>query len=136
MLPHRFPMLLLDRVIECDLGKRVVAIKNVSINEPFFQGHYPRTPIMPGVLILEAMAQAGGVVMSSGRESDEIPVLAGVDGARFRKPVLPGDQLLIEATVVRGGRRMGKVKCEARVEGETVAQAELLFTYITKLSGS
>jgi len=129
-LPHRYPMLLVDRVLELTPGKSAVAYKNVSINEPFFQGHYPDTPIMPGVLIIEAMAQVAGIALSGSEMTAGLPLLAGVDNARFRKPVMPGDQLMMEAQVLRGGRRMGKVAVSTTVEGEKVAEAELLFTYL------
>lgn len=121
-------MLLVDRVLEWEPGERAVVIKNVTVNEPFFQGHYPEVPIMPGVLIVEAMAQASGIALATSAHLDALPLLAGVDGARFRKPVTPGDQLRIEAKAVRSGRRMGKVATIATVEGHVVAEAELLFT--------
>lgn len=129
-LPHRYPMLLIDRVLEWEPGMRAVALKNVSINEPFFTGHYPEVPIMPGVLIVEAMAQTGGIAMLTEDGNSALPILAGIDEARFRKPVVPGDQLRLEATVVRGGSRMGKVSVKATVDDALVAQAELLFTYM------
>lgn len=123
-------MLLVDRVIELEPGVKAVAIKNVSTNEPFFQGHYPEIPIMPGVLIIEAMAQTAGIAMATAQQLVGVPLLAGVDNARFRKPVTPGDQLRMEANVLRGGRRMGKVAVSATVDGNVVAEAELLFTYL------
>ncbi len=129
-LPHRYPMLLIDRVLEWEPVTRAVALKNVSINEPFFSGHYPDSPIMPGVLIVEAMAQTGGIAMLTGDESSALPILAGIDAARFRKLVVPGDQLRLEATVIRGGSRMGKVSVAATVDDGLVAQAQLLFTYM------
>lgn len=129
-LPHRYPMLLIDRVLEWEPVTRAVALKNVSINEPFFSGHYPDSPIMPGVLIVEAMAQTGGIAMLTGDESSALPILTGIDAARFRKLVVPGDQLRLEATVIRGGSRMGKVSVAATVDDGLVAQAQLLFTYM------
>lgn len=125
-------MLLVDRVLEWEPGKRATVVKNVTINEPFFQGHYPELPIMPGVLIVEAMAQAAGIALATRERIAALPALAGVDGARFRRPVVPGDQLLMEAVVTRGGRRMGKVETTASVEGNLVAEAQLLFTYLPR----
>lgn len=122
-------MLMLDRVLELDPGRRAVAIKNVSINEPFFQGHYPQMPIMPGVLIVEAMAQAAGLtaLTQGGGQEKLIPLLAGIDGVRFRRPVFPGDQVRLEAELVRSRGRIGKAQVRATVEGELVAEAELMF---------
>jgi 3-hydroxyacyl-[acyl-carrier-protein] dehydratase len=125
-------MLLVDRVLEWEPGKRATVVKNVTINEQFFQGHYPELPIMPGVLIVEAMAQAAGIALATREHIAALPALAGVDGARFRRPVVPGDQLLMEAVVTRGGRRMGKVETTASVEGNLVAEAQLLFTYLPR----
>lgn len=130
-LPQRYPMLLLDRVRECSPGKRIVAIKNVSANEPYFQGHFPGRPIMPGVLILEAMAQAAGVLVfaSDGQHRDRDEHLyyyVGIDNARFKKPVTPGDQLEIEVMLERFVRNIGKFTCVARVDGGTVAEAVIL----------
>lgn len=129
LLPHRYPMLLVDRVLELEPGKRAVVIKNVTANEPFFQGHYPSVPIMPGVLIIEAMAQASGLAMAP-EDGMGLPLLIGVDKARFRKMVTPGDQLRIEATVLRGGSRLGKVNAIAMVDGAVIAEAELIFTHL------
>src|SRR5262249_61028219 len=109
-LPHRYPMLLVDRVLECEPGKRILAIKNVTINEPFFNGHFPRLPVMPGVLVVESLAQAAAVLafVSAGQESDEksIYYLVGVDGGGFKRPVVPGDQLLLDVTADRIGREL------------------------------
>jgi 3-hydroxyacyl-[acyl-carrier-protein] dehydratase len=132
-LPQRYPVLMIDRVRECDPGKRVVALKNVSVNEPYFQGHFPARPIMPGVLILEAMAQAAGVlVLSAGRsgahEENNVYYYVGIDNARFKKPVIPGDQLEIEVKLERSLRGIGKFTCVASVAGEVVAQATILLT--------
>ena len=130
LLPQRFPMMMLDRVVEFTPGKRIVAVKNVSANEPYFQGHFPRRPIMPGVLILEAMAQAAGVLAfrSQGTKPDENSVYyyVGIDNARFKKPVVPGDQLELEVELERQLRGIGKFNCVARVSGETVAAATIL----------
>jgi len=129
-LPHRFPFLLVDRVRTIELGKRIVAIKNVTINEPFFQGHFPGRPIMPGVLILEAMAQAAGILTfrTQGEKPDATSVyyLAGIDKARFKKPVVPGDQLEMEVTLQRGVRGVWKFSCIARVDQAIVCEAEML----------
>ncbi len=131
-IPHRFPFLLIDRVLE--LGDdRVVALKNVSINEPFFQGHFPGHPVMPGVLIVEAMAQAGAVlgVRSGFDPATQVIYFMAIEKARFRKPVVPGDQLRIEVTPLRRGSSIWKFKGEAKVEGTLVCEAEFLAT-ITK----
>ncbi len=131
-LPHRYPMLLIDRVLEMEPGKRVVALKNVTYNEPFFVGHFPHHPVMPGVLIVEAMAQAAAVF--SFEDDDEVNpasqkiayYLVGVDGARFRKPVVPGDQLRIEVDAERISRSMCKYAARALVDGQVVAEAKIM----------
>jgi 3-hydroxyacyl-[acyl-carrier-protein] dehydratase len=130
-LPQRYPVLMIDKVKECEPGKRIVAIKNVSANEPHFQGHFPGRPIMPGVLILEAMAQAAGVLVFSAegaiQQSDRmVYYYVGIDKARFKKPVVPGDQLEIEVVLERALRGIGKFVCVARVGGDTVAEATIL----------
>ena len=128
ILPHRFPMLLVDRILEFEPMKRAVGIKNVTANEQFFQGHFPGKPIMPGVLLLEAMAQVGGVAMLCGDEyQGKIAVFAGIDRAKFRRPVVPGDQLRMVAEIVKIRGTMGKVWAEAFVDGELVAEGEFLF---------
>ena len=131
-LPQRFPMMMLDRVKVLEPGRRVVALKNVSANEPYFQGHFPQRPIMPGVLILEAMAQAAGILVfrSQGAKPDKDAVYyyVGIDHARFKKPVVPGDQLEIEVILERQLRGIGRFQCVARVSGETVAEATILCT--------
>jgi beta-hydroxyacyl-ACP dehydratase FabZ len=127
ILPHRYPFLLVDRIIEYDPGKRVVGIKNVTINEPFFNGHFPGAPVMPGVLIVEAMAQTAGVMMLADipdRES-KLVFFTGIDGAKFRHPVVPGDQLRMELTVLRLRPRYIKLRGEAYVNGKMVAEAEI-----------
>ena len=131
-IPHRYPMLLVDRVLEMVPGKSIKALKNVSINEPFFTGHFPRHPVMPGVLILEAMAQAAAI-FSFAEETGLKPVdgeavyyFVGIDGARFRKPVLPGDQLIIEVEAERLGRTICKYQSKAFVDGAVVAEAKLM----------
>lgn len=129
-LPHRYPFLLVDRVIEMTLGERIVAIKNVTINEPFFVGHFPHSPVMPGVLIIEAMAQAAAILSfkTRGAVPDENSVLyfAGIDNARFKRPVLPGDTLTFEMNLVREMRGIWKYSGVARVGDEIAAQADLM----------
>ena len=129
-LPHRYPMLMIDRVIAFDPGKRLVALKNVSANEPYFEGHFPHRPIMPGVLILEAMAQAAGILFfrSNNTRPDERTVYyyVGIDSARFKKPVVPGDQLEVEVHLERNLRGISRFTCVARVAGKTVAEASIL----------
>jgi 3-hydroxyacyl-[acyl-carrier-protein] dehydratase len=129
-LPQRYPFIMVDRVKECEPGKRIVAVKNVSANEPFFPGHFPHRPIMPGVLILEAMAQTAGVLIhrTNNTMPDERTVYyyVGIDHARFKKPVLPGDQLEIEVHFERQLRAIGKFSCWARVDGQLVAEATIL----------
>lgn len=130
LLPHRYPFLLIDRVIESEPGKRLVAIKNVTINEPFFQGHFPSKPVMPGVLLIEAMAQATGLLAM---ESAEVPkeaiyYLVGVDKARFKRPVVPGDQLFFEVEVLKNRREIWVFAAEAKVDGQMVASAEIMCT--------
>jgi len=130
-LPQRYPVLMIDRVTEIDPGKRIVALKNVSANEPHFQGHFPGRPIMPGVLILEAMAQAAGVLVFSAEDMAEkrdrlLYYYVGIDNARFKRPVVPGDQLELDVTIERTLRGIGKFTCLARVAGTLVAEATIL----------
>lgn len=127
LIPHRYPFLLVDRILEMELGKRVVAIKNVTINEPYFVGHFPGYPVMPGVLILESMAQAGGVLVKKTLEvpDDKIMFFMGIDKAKFRRPVFPGDQLRLELEVLSLHGRYAKVRGKALVDGNLVAEAEL-----------
>ena len=132
LLPHRYPFALVDRVVEQVPGKRAVAIKNVSINEPQFQGHFPGRPLMPGVLIVEAMAQVGGLIVM---QMPDLPkglfVFAGIDGVRFRRPVVPGDQLHISCELVSIRRqRFSKVRGRATVDGELVCEGELMFSLL------
>ena len=130
LLPHRYPFLLVDRVLEVDPGKRLLAIKNVTINEPFFEGHFPAKPVMPGVLLIEAMAQATGLLAM---ESADVPkeaiyYLVGVDKVRFKRPVVPGDQLHFEVEVLKRRREIWVFNAEAKVDGKTVASAEIMCT--------
>lgn len=132
MLPHRFPFLMVDRVLACEPGKSLRALKNVTVNEPFFEGHFPGHPVMPGVLIIEAMAQAAGLLVQISApprvEGEEQPIfyLVKVDKARFNRIVVPGDQLLFEVELLRTLRNMGLYACRAMVDGKEVASAEML----------
>ncbi|MFC1533049.1 3-hydroxyacyl-ACP dehydratase FabZ [Thermodesulfobacteriota bacterium] len=134
LLPHRYPFLLVDRVTELEPGKRIVGIKNVSCNEPFFQGHFPGNPIMPGVLIIEAMAQVGGVlarlsVDGAARKGEISSILfMAMDKVKFRKPVVPGDQIIFEVKPLRTGSKVWKMAGKAFVEDSLVAEAELMAT--------
>ena len=131
-LPHRYPFLLVDRVLELEKGKRIVAIKNVTINEPYFTGHFPYLPVMPGVLQVEALAQAAGILsfQTMGRVSDASTVyyFVGIDSARFKRPVVPGDQLRLEVEIVRISRSIWKYAGKATVDGQVAAEAELMCT--------
>jgi 3-hydroxyacyl-[acyl-carrier-protein] dehydratase len=129
-LPHRFPFLLVDRVLECHAGERLLAIKNVTINEPYFQGHFPGRPVMPGVLILEALAQAAGILcfVTAGIYPDESVkfYFAGIDDARFRRPVLPGDQLRLSVTLERRIRTIWRFGTVAEVDGQEACSAKMM----------
>ncbi|MBQ4133209.1 MAG: 3-hydroxyacyl-ACP dehydratase FabZ [Desulfovibrionaceae bacterium] len=133
-LPHRYPFLLIDRVVECVPGKTIKAYKNVTVNENFFPGHFPENPIMPGVLIMEAMAQAGGVMMITAMEQDRERLLlfTGLDKVRFRSQVIPGDRLDIECTLLRSRMNLHKMETKAYVDGRLVAEAELSAAIIEK----
>jgi len=130
LLPHRYPFLLVDRVIELELGRRITALKNVTFNEPFFQGHFPGHPVMPGVLIVEALAQASGLLIglsdTSAQNRDKLFYLAKVDNARFNRPVFPGDQLRLEVQLKRLIRGMGIFTARALVDEQEVASCELM----------
>ena len=128
ILPHRYPFLLVDRIEELEIGKRVIGIKNVTVNEPFFQGHFPGKPIMPGVLIIEAMAQVGGVLAfkSANQGGAKLVYFMGIDKAKFRKPVLPGDRLRFVVDVLRARHPYWKMRGEAYVEDSLVCEAELM----------
>ena len=125
-LPHRYPFLLVDRILELQPGQRAKALKNVTINEAFFQGHYPNNPIMPGGLILEAMAQAAGVVVLPD-DTNVVPLFAGVDKAKFRRVVRPGDQVILEVEVIQRRRQVARIQGKAFVDEQLAAEAELLF---------
>ena len=129
-LPHRFPFLLIDRVIECVPGERIVALKNVTMNEPFFPGHFPHFPVMPGVLTIEAMAQAAAVLsfktLDAKPNNESVYYFAGIDNARFKRPVVPGDQLMLEVSITFNKRGLWKYAGVARVDGEVAAEADMI----------
>ena len=128
IMPHRYPFLLVDKILSVEENK-VIGIKNVTYNEPFFQGHFPGHPVMPGVLIIEAMAQVAGVfILSKLGKEGFIPFFLGIDNARFRRPVTPGDQLTTEITILKARPKICRVKAEGKVNGELAAEAELLFS--------
>ena len=130
LIPHRYPFLLVDRIEELEPGVRAVGIKNVSQNEPFLQGHFPDYPVMPGVLIIEALAQVGAVgVMAGGEHRDKLALFAGIDGVRFRRQVLPGDVLTLEVEIGRLKGRAGRGTGRATVGDERVCEAELMFAF-------
>lgn len=132
LLPHRYPFALVDRIIDYVPGKLAVGIKNVTFNEPHFQGHFPGKPIMPGVLIVEAMAQVGGVVLTQMADvQDGLFMFAGIDGVRFRRPVVPGDQLIMTVELLSvKGRRFGKMRGRAEVDGRLACEGDLMFALV------
>lgn len=131
LLPHRYPFLLVDRIIEIEYGKKAIGIKNVTANEPFFQGHFPGNPIMPGVLIVEAMAQVGAVsILGMEEHKGKLAVFAGIDGMRFKRQVIPGDTLRMEVEMIAMKRGIGKAKAEAYVGEELAAAGQLMFAII------
>jgi 3-hydroxyacyl-[acyl-carrier-protein] dehydratase len=134
ILPHRYPMLLVDRIVEIDAGKRIVGIKNVSANEQFFQGHFPGAPVMPGVLIVEAMAQCAAVLILRDipNREEKLFLFGGVDKARFRKPVIPGDQVRLECEIVQRRSNSVRIHGTATVNGEVVAEAEMLSVMVER----
>jgi beta-hydroxyacyl-ACP dehydratase FabZ len=134
LLPHRYPFLLIDRVLELDPGRRILALKNVTFNEEFFQGHFPGQPIMPGVLILEAMAQAGGILVlpPDGSAAGKAFYLVGIENAKFRRTVVPGDRLTIELNVIRARGNFRKLAGRAEVDGQLAAEAELTLTGVDR----
>jgi 3-hydroxyacyl-[acyl-carrier-protein] dehydratase len=128
LLPHRYPFLLVDRVLEIVPKQRIVALKNVTANENFFNGHFPAKPVMPGVLIIESMAQAAGILMLSQEEHQgKIPYFTGIDNARFRRMIVPGDQIILEIEVMRLKGNVGRVRGVAKVEDQIAAEAEMMF---------
>ena len=133
-LPHRYPFLMVDRIVEYTPGKRIVGLKNVTINEPFFQGHFPDMPIMPGVIMIEAMAQVGGCLVFEGMEErdEKLVFFMGIEKARFRKPVRPGDQLRIEMVVDRLKSRVGKLDGKIYVENQIVCEAKIMFSLVDR----
>lgn len=133
IIPHRYPFLLVDKIIELEEGKKAIGIKNVTINEPFFQGHFPNNPLMPGVLIVEAMAQVGAVaVMTLEENKDKLAVFTGIDGIRFKKQVRPGDTLRMEVELIAMRRGIGKAEAVAYVDGEVACKGTLMFGIIDK----
>ena len=131
-LPHRYPFLLIDRVLSCESGKDIVAVKNVTINEPFFSGHFPHYPVMPGVLTIEAMAQAAIILafktLDTKPDDKSVYYFVGIDGARFKKPVIAGDQLILKVSFLRNSRGLWKFSAIAEVDGKIAAEAELMCT--------
>jgi len=134
IIPHRYPFLLVDSILELEPARRIVGIKNVSMNEPFFQGHFPGTPVMPGVLIVEAMAQVAAVMVLKEIPDREkkLVLFSGIDRARFRQPVVPGDQIRIVVEVIKMRPRHGKLKAEAYVKDRLVAEAEIFSTIVNR----
>jgi 3-hydroxyacyl-[acyl-carrier-protein] dehydratase len=134
IIPHRYPFLLVDRIEELVPGKRVVGLKNVTINEPFFAGHFPQAPVMPGVLILEAIAQVGAVLVLKDLpdRNDKLVYFVAIDSAKFRRPVLPGDQLRIEVTVESMRSKFGKMRGEASVDGKLAAETQVTYAVVDR----
>jgi len=134
ILPHRYPFLLVDQILELVPGKRAVGLKNVTANEPFFQGHFPQRAIMPGVLVIEVMAQIGGVMILAVEEHrGKLAYIGTVDNAKFRRPIVPGDTLEVTVELLRLRGNMGKVRCMARVGGEEAAEADIMFALVSPL---
>ncbi len=133
-IPHRYPFLLVDRVVEMEPGRRIVAVKNVTINEAFFQGHFPGAPVMPGVLIIEALAQAGAVLLLHDMpdRANKLVYFTGIDGARFRRTVVPGDRLTLSLEVLKLRSRACKMAARAEVDGESVAEAQILSALVER----
>jgi beta-hydroxyacyl-ACP dehydratase FabZ len=138
ILPHRYPFLLVDRILEIEPGRRAVGLKNVTVNEPFFQGHFPGRPIMPGVLILEAMAQVGGILLLRDlpERHEKLIYFTGIDRAKFRRPVVPGDQLRLEVEILKLRSWTCKLKVSASVDGQLAAEAEILSAMVDREAGA
>jgi len=138
ILPHRYPFLLIDRIVEIERKKRIVAIKSVTINEPFFQGHFPGYPIMPGALVVEAIAQAGGTLLMPEVQDprNSLMVFTGIERARFRRPVVPGDQLRIEVKVLNFRPRYAKLEGEATVDGKLACEATVMCALVSRTPGT
>lgn len=135
ILPHKYPMLLVDKVIELEEGKRIVAVKNVTVNEPFFQGHFPKNPIMPGVLITESLAQTGAIMLLSMPENKgKLGVFTGINNFKFRRQVVPGDTLTLEAELIQYRHSMGKANVKATVDGVVAAMGEISFAVIDNVA--
>lgn len=133
VLPHRYPMLLVDRILDIEPGKRCRGLKNVTINETFFVGHYPGNPIMPGVLILEAMAQAGGVVLlCEPQNAGKVPLIGAIDEVKFKRPVVPGDQLISDVELLWFRKGIGRMRGVATVDGDVAATMEMTFVLVAK----
>lgn len=132
VLPHRYPFVMVDRILDIEVGKQVVGLKNVTINEPFFQGHFPQRPVMPGVLILEGLAQVGGIMAYYAHPEaigKKLLFFAGIDKARFRRPVVPGDQLIFTLDLIKEKRSVMVMSAKAEVDGKLVAEAELMASF-------
>jgi 3-hydroxyacyl-[acyl-carrier-protein] dehydratase len=138
-LPHRYPMLLVDRVLDMEPGKSIKALKNVTINEPFFPGHYPHSPVMPGVLVIECMAQTAAILtfvtQNAKPDPSSVYYFVGIDNARFKKPVMPGDQMIIDVELTRSMRGVWKYAARVTVDGALCAQAELMTSYVANAPG-
>jgi beta-hydroxyacyl-ACP dehydratase FabZ len=134
LLPHRYPFLLVDRILEIESDKRIVGLKNVTVNEEFFQGHFPGAPVMPGVLVIESMAQVGGVLIYRDlpERENKLIYFTGIEGAKFRRPVVPGDQLILEVNLLNRRSNFGKVEARATVDGKLAAQATLMFAIMDR----
>ncbi|MGB6034471.1 MAG: 3-hydroxyacyl-ACP dehydratase FabZ, partial [Bacteroidota bacterium] len=134
ILPHRYPFLLIDKIIDFQMDEKIVGVKNVTVNEPFFEGHFPEQPVMPGVLILEAMAQTGGILLLNGVENpgDKLVFFMSINNVKFRRPVTPGDQLVFEMSMMTRKTRVCQMKGKAYVDGHVVAEAEMMASIVNR----